>query len=188
MELSLDWRSVLLRGVAAVAFGILILVWPGLTVTALVLLFGVFVLVDGFAHLVAAFRVHEGRGWQLFEGVAGVAAGIITLVWPDVTTLALLYIIGAWAIVLGAFRVVAGIQLRKEITGEWLLILGGSLQVLFGIILFVAPVSGALAITWLIGFFALFVGMLLLGLAWRLRKSHTSIDVGITSPPPAAPA
>src|SRR4051795_9247300 len=124
MEVSLDWRSVLVRGLVAVAFGIVILVWPGLTVTALVLLFGVFVLVDGFAHLVAAFRVQDGRGWQIFEGVAGVGAGVITLVWPDVTTLALLYIIGAWAVVLGALRIVAGVQLRKEITGEWLLIIG----------------------------------------------------------------
>jgi uncharacterized membrane protein HdeD (DUF308 family) len=152
----------------------------------LVLLFGVFVLVDGFAHLVAAFRVHDGRGWQLFEGVAGVAAGVITLVWPDITTLALLYVIGAWAVVLGVLRIVAGVQLRKEIAGEWLLIVGGALQVIFGIILFVAPVSGALAITWLIGFFALFVGLLLLMLAWRLHKTHTSVDVGITPPP--APA
>jgi len=186
MELSLDWRSVGLRGLAAVAFGILILAWPGLTVTALVLLFGVFVLVDGFAHLVAAFQVQEGRGWQIFEGVAGVAAGIVTLVWPDVTALALLYIIGAWAVIMGLLRIVAGVQLRKEITGEWLLIVGGALQVAFGVILFVAPVSGALAITWLIGAFALFVGMLLLGVAWRLHKSHTSIDVGVS--PPAAPA
>ena len=188
MELSLDWRSVGLRGLAAVAFGVLILVWPDLTVTALVLLFGAFVLIDGFAHLVAAFRLSEGRGWQIFEGVAGVAAGIITLVWPDVTTLALLYIIGAWAVIMGTLRVVAGIQLRKEITGEWLLIIGGALQVAFGVILFVAPVSGALAITWLIGFFALFVGMLLLGVAWRLHKTHTSIDVGMAPGPPAAPA
>ena len=186
MELSLNWRSVGLRGLAAVAFGIAILVWPGLTVTALVLLFGVFVLLDGFAHLVAAFGVREGRGWQIFEGVAGVAVGVTTLVWPDVTALALLYIIGAWAVILGSLRIFAGVQLRKEITGEWLLILGGALQVIFGIILFVAPVSGALAITWLIGFFALFVGMLLLGVAWRLHKTHAEIDVGIT--PPAAPA
>ncbi|MBV9410182.1 MAG: HdeD family acid-resistance protein, partial [Acidimicrobiia bacterium] len=168
MELSLDWRSMLLRGIAALAFGVLILVWPGLTILALVLLFGVFVLVDGFAHLVAAFRVHDGRGWQLFEGIAGVAAGVITLVWPDITTLAILYVIAAWAIVMGAFRIVAAIQLRKEIPNEWLLILSGSLSVIFGIILIVAPVSGALAITWVIGFFALLIGMLLLGVAWRL--------------------
>src|SRR4051812_18087283 len=184
VELSLDWRSVGLRGLAAVAFGILILVWPDLTVTALVLLFGVFVLVDGFAHLVVAFGVREGRGWQIFEGLAGVAAGIITLVWPDITALALLYVIGAWAVILGALRIVVAVQLRKEIPNEWLLIVSGALSVAFGIVLFVAPVSGALAITWLIGFFALFVGMVLLALAWRLRKSHTSVDV-YTSPPPA---
>ena len=185
MELSLDWRSMLLRGIAALAFGVLILVWPGLTILALVLLFGVFVLIDGFAHLVAAFRVHDGLAWQLFEGIAVGAAGVITLVWPDITTLAILYVIAAWAIVMGAFRIVAAIQLRKEIPNEWLLILSGSLSVIFGIILIVAPVSGALAITWVIGFFALLIGMLLLGVAWRLHKTHTSIDVGISAPPPA---
>jgi len=184
MELSLDWRSVGLRGLAAIAFGVLVLVWPGLTVTALVLLFGVFVLVDGFAHLVAAFAARDNRGLLIFEGIAGVGVGVITLVWPDVTALALLYLIGAWAVVTGAIRIGAAIQLRKVIPNEWLLIISGALSVIFGIILFVAPVSGALAITWLIGFFALFVGMLLLGLAWRLRKGHGHIDV-FTAPPPA---
>src|SRR3954447_24593851 len=138
MEVSLDWRSVLVRGLVAVAFGIVILVWPGLTVTALVLLFGVFVLADGFAHLVAAFRVQDGRGWQIFEGVAGVAAGVITLVWPDITALALLYVIGAWAVIMGALRIVVAVQLRKEIPNEWLLIISGALSVAFGIVLFVA--------------------------------------------------
>ncbi|MBV8295539.1 MAG: HdeD family acid-resistance protein [Acidimicrobiia bacterium] len=186
MELSLDWRSVGLRGLAALAFGILILVWPGLTVLALVLLFGLFVIVDGFAHLVAAFRRsgQGSRGWLIFEGVAAVAAGIITLVWPDITTLVLLYVIGAWAVIIGVIRIVAAVQLRGELPHVWLLGLTGALSVVFGIILFVAPVSGALAITWLIGFFALFVGILFLALAWRLRKAHGSIDV-FMSPPPA---
>lgn len=186
MEVSVNWRSVGLRGLAAVAFGILILVWPGLTVGVLLLLFGVFVLIDGFAHLIAALRLREGRGRQLVEGLVAIAVGVIVLVWPDETTLVLLYLIGAWAVIMGALRIFAGVQLRKEITGEWLLIIGGAIQVIFGIVLFVAPVSGALAITWLIGFFALFIGMLLLGVAWHLHKTHTSVDVGITPPPPAA--
>jgi uncharacterized membrane protein HdeD (DUF308 family) len=186
MELSLDWRSVGLRGLAAVAFGIVILAWPGLTVLALVFVFGIFVLVDGFAHLVAAFRgrQQESRGWLIFEGLVAVGAGVITLVWPDITTLALLYIIGAWAVIMGVVRIFAAVQLRKEIPNEWLLGISGALSVIFGIILFVAPVSGALAITWLIGFYALFVGFLLLALAWRLHKTHASVDV-FTSPPPA---
>jgi len=186
VQLSLDWRSVGLRGLAAVAFGILILAWPDLTVLTLVFLFGVFVLVDGFAHLIAAFR-GEGqgrRGWLIFEGLVAVGAGVITLVWPDITTLALLYIIGAWAVIMGVVRIVLAVELRKQIPNEWLLGISGALSVIFGIILFVAPVSGALAITWLIGFYALFVGFLLLALAWRLRKTHASIDV-VTSPAPA---
>src|SRR5204862_7589117 len=109
MELSLNWRSVGLRGLAAIAFGILILAWPDLTVTALVLLFGVFVLVDGFAHLVVAFGVREGRGWQIFEGLPGVAPGIITLVWPDLTALSLLSVIGARAVIMRALRILLAI-------------------------------------------------------------------------------
>jgi uncharacterized membrane protein HdeD (DUF308 family) len=186
VELSLDWRSVGLRGLAALAFGIVILVWPGLTVTALLFVFGVFVLIDGFAHLVAAVgrSGEDNRGWLIFEGLAGVAAGVITLVWPDITALVLLYIIGAWAVVLGAIRIFVAVGLRKEIPNEWMLGISGALSVVFGIILFVAPVSGALAITWLIGFFGLLTGMLLLALAWRLHKNQGRVDV-FTTPPPA---
>jgi uncharacterized membrane protein HdeD (DUF308 family) len=180
IELSLDWRSVALRGAAAVAFGVLTLVWPGLTITALVLLFGIYALVDGIAHLMAAFRgsgAREGRGVLIFEGVAGVIAGIIAIVWPGITALALLYVIAAWAIITGVIRIMAALQLRREIANEWLLVATGALSVVFGIVLVVAPVAGALAITWLIGFYALLFGLLLLGLAWRLRKTHARFEV-----------
>jgi uncharacterized membrane protein HdeD (DUF308 family) len=179
-ELSLDWRSVGLRGIAAVAFGVLTLVWPGLTITALVLLFGVYALVDGFAHLVAAYRrdqAGEMRGVLIVEGLAGVILGVIALVWTDITALALLYIIAAWAIITGVIRIMAALQLRREIPNEWFLVLGGAFSVIFGIILVVAPVAGALAITWLIGFYALLFGMVLLALAWRLRATHARITV-----------
>jgi uncharacterized membrane protein HdeD (DUF308 family) len=179
-ELSLDWRSVGLRGIAAVAFGVLTLVWPGLTITALLLLFGAYALVDGFAHLVAAYRRNqprETRGVLIVEGLAGVILGVVALVWPGITALALLYVIAAWAIITGAVRIMAALQLRREIPNEWFLVLGGAFSVIFGIILVVAPVAGALAITWLIGFYALLFGMMLLALAWRLRTRHARIDV-----------
>jgi uncharacterized membrane protein HdeD (DUF308 family) len=179
-ELSLDWRSVGLRGIAAVAFGVLTLVWPGLTITALVFLFGVYALVDGFAHLVAAYtrdQARETRGVLIVEGLAGVILGVIALVWTDITALALLYIIAAWAIITGVIRIMAALQLRREIPNEWFLVLGGAFSVIFGIILVVAPVAGALAITWLIGFYALLFGMVLLALAWRLRATHARITV-----------
>jgi uncharacterized membrane protein HdeD (DUF308 family) len=179
-ELSLDWRSVGLRGIAAVAFGVLTLVWPGLTITALLLLFGVYALIDGFAHLVAAYRrdqARETRGVLIVEGVAGVILGVVVLVWPGITALALLYVIAAWAIITGAIRIMAALQLRREIPNEWFLVLGGAFSVIFGIILVVAPVAGALAITWLIGFYALLFGFMLLALAWRLRTTHARIEV-----------
>jgi uncharacterized membrane protein HdeD (DUF308 family) len=180
IELSMDWRSVALRGAAAVAFGVLTLVWPGLTITVLVLLFGIYALIDGVVHLMAAFggsREREGRGVLIFEGVAGVIAGIIAIVWPGITALALLYVIAAWAIITGVIRIMAALQLRREIPNEWLLVAIGALSVVFGIILVVAPVAGALAITWLIGFYALLFGLMLLGLAWQLRKTHGRIEV-----------
>jgi uncharacterized membrane protein HdeD (DUF308 family) len=190
IELSLDWRRVGLRGLAAVAFGVLTLVWPGLTITALVLLFGIYALVDGIVHLTAAFgsrgRAGEGRGVLIFEGVAGVIAGVLALVWTDITALALLYVIAAWAIVIGVTRIVVALQMRRVIPNEWLLVASGSLSVIFGIVLIAVPVAGALAITWLIGFYALLFGFMLLGLAARLRSSHGHIEVGAR--PPGAPA
>ena len=186
IELSLDWRSVGLRGLAAIAFGLLTLAWPGLTITALLLLFAVYALVDGFAHLAAALgaagRERGNRGVLIIEGVAGVAAGLITLVWPDLTALALLYVIAAWAIITGVIRIMAALQVRREIPNEWILVFSGAMSVIFGIILVVAPVAGALAITWLIGFYALLLGMMLLGLVWRLRSRHAQIDVRAAPP------
>jgi uncharacterized membrane protein HdeD (DUF308 family) len=185
IELSLDWRSVGLRGIAGVAFGVITLLWPGLTITALLLLFGVYALVDGFAHLVAAYtrgQAHESRRVLIVEGLAGVIGGIVVLVWPGITALALLHVIAAWAIITGAIRIMAALQLRREIPNEWFLVLGGAFSVIFGIILVAAPVAGALAITWLIGFYALLFGFMLLALAWRLRAARGRIEVRAQPP------
>jgi uncharacterized membrane protein HdeD (DUF308 family) len=187
----LDWRSVALRGIAALAFGILTLAWPGLTITALVLLFGAYALVDGITHLMAAFgrrRAREGRGVLILEGVLGVMAAAVTIVWPGITALALLYVIAAWAIVTGVTRIVAAYQARQEIPNEWLLIVSGVASAIFGIVLVVAPVAGALAITWLIGFYTLLFGGLLLAAAWDLRKEHARIEVRVAGRPREAAA
>jgi uncharacterized membrane protein HdeD (DUF308 family) len=132
------------------------------------------VLIDGVMNLYAAVRHDPAdkrrRGALALEGVAGIAVGIITLVWPAITALALLYLIAAWAILTGIFEIVAAISLRKEIRHEWLLGILGSLSLFFGIVLVLAPVSGALTITWLIGWYAVLSGLLLVFLAWRVRK------------------
>jgi uncharacterized membrane protein HdeD (DUF308 family) len=169
-----DWRLVALRGVAALAFGVLTLMWPGLTLWALVVLFGVYVLVDGAFTLVDVVRNAPGarahRGLLIVEGVAGVAAGIVTFVWPAVTALALLFLIAAWAFVLGVSRVIAAVELRHIIDHSWLVGLAGGLSIAFGALLVITPGAGALVITWLIGWYALVIGVLLLVLAWRIRR------------------
>jgi uncharacterized membrane protein HdeD (DUF308 family) len=171
-----DWRSVALRGMAAFAFGVLALLWPSLTLHALVLLFGAYALVDGVSSLadgvVGAGDAQARRErWPLIlQGLAGIAVGILTFLWPDITALALLYLIAAWALLIGGLEIAAAIRLRRVITDEWLLGLSGVVSVAFAVLLVVTPGAGALAITWLIGWFALLNAGLLLGLAWRLRK------------------
>ena len=165
------WWTLVLRGVAAVIFGILAYVWPGITFTVLVLFFGAYALWDGVFALIAAFRTQAERRWPLvLEGLVGIAAGVLTFIWPGAATLALLIIIGAWAIVTGIFEIVAAIRLREEIEGEWLLLVSGLLSVLFGIALAIWPAAGLVAVTWLIGAYSIVFGILLIVLGFRLRN------------------
>jgi uncharacterized membrane protein HdeD (DUF308 family) len=170
--LSRNWGWVALRGVVAVLFGIFAFIWPGITLAALVIVFGAFVLADGILALIAAFKVRD-RGkpfWSLvIVGLLGVAAGVITFLWPGMTALLLVTFIGAWAFVMGIFEIVAAIRLRKEIEGEWLMILSGVLSVLFGLFVFFQPGGGALALIWVIGAYAIFFGVLLIVLAFKLK-------------------
>jgi uncharacterized membrane protein HdeD (DUF308 family) len=117
----------------------------------------------------------------VFDGIVGVAAGIVTLAWPDVTALALLFVIAAWAIITGVVEVTTAIELRQVIRNEWLLALGGLASVVFGILLVITPGDGALVITWLIGWYALFFGVMILSLAFRLRHAQTDAHGGATS-------
>ena len=167
---SRNWWALALRGLAAVIFGILAFIWPGVTVTILVLFFGAYVLWDGIFALVAAFRTEGNRRWPLIlEGLVGIVVGLIAFIWTDVATLSLLLLIGAWAVITGIFEIIAAIRLREEIEGEWLLLLSGVLSVLFGIALFIWPAAGALAITWIIATYAILFGILMIVLGFRLR-------------------
>ena len=181
-----DWRWIALRAVAAFIFGILALVLPGLTLATLVLIFGAFVLVDGIFTLGVAFTRGRGSGWHAVwlgvMGLAGIGVGIVTFFWPGITALALLYVIAAWAFVTGAFEIAAAIALRKMLRHEWLLVVDGMLSFILGAILVVAPVAGALAITWVIGFYALFSSGVLAAQAWRLRKVGSRGSAGGWAP------
>jgi uncharacterized membrane protein HdeD (DUF308 family) len=178
-RLSRNWWAIALRGVAAIAFGVLAFLWPGLTLYALVILFGAFAIVDGVLALVGAFRRREGRRPDFFliiGGLAGIAAGIIAFVLPELSALALLYVIAAWAIVTGIAEVVAAYQLREEIRGEWLLALSGAVSFVFGLFIALFPGPGALAVVWLIAAYAIVSGVILLALAFRLRARLTASD------------
>lgn len=170
-----NWWLLLLRGIAGVLFGVLAFIWPGLTILSLTLLWGAYALVDGGAALWAAITGGGGRFsggsrvWLLAVGVLGIAAGIIAFVWPLATAEILVLLIGAWAVAIGIMQLWGAIQLRKEIDGEWLLILSGAVSILFGLILMFQPLAGALAVVWMIGTFAIAFGIVHIMLAFRLR-------------------
>jgi uncharacterized membrane protein HdeD (DUF308 family) len=167
---------VALRGVAAILFGILALAMPGITLLALLLLFGSYAIIEGILTIVAAVRGRAGHGpwWLLLiEGLVSVAAGIATFALPGLTALVLVYIIGAWAVVTGALEVAAAVRLRKEIRNEWWLILSGVLSIVFGALIMFAPGAGALALVLWIGAYSIVFGALLLALGFRLRSWQT---------------
>jgi uncharacterized membrane protein HdeD (DUF308 family) len=176
--LSRHWWAVAVRGVAAILFGVLALVWPGITVFALVIVFGAYALVDGAFTVVAAFgdrdggRTRDRRAWLVARGIAGILTGIVAVFWPGITALALLWVIALWAMVTGVFDIVAAIQLRKQIRREWLLALSGALCVLFGVLLVVWPAAGVLTVVALIGIAAIAFGITLLMLGLRLRRER----------------
>jgi uncharacterized membrane protein HdeD (DUF308 family) len=162
------WWAVALQGLAAVIFGVLTLVWPQSSLGALVIVFGAFAMADGTLALIAGLAA---RLWgAVLAGIVGIAVGILTLVYPNVTGLALLYFIAAWAVITGVFEIAAAIELRHVIDGEWMMVLNGILSVVFGVLLVAFPGAGALSLAWLIGAFAIISGIMLIVLAFRLRR------------------
>jgi uncharacterized membrane protein HdeD (DUF308 family) len=166
-----NWWALAVRGVAAVLFGLAALIWPGLTLAVLIILYGAYALVDGVFAIVAGFRAGSGtRRWLLLaEGALGILTGLIAIFWPGVSAVVLLYIIAFWAILGGLLRIVGAVLLRREIDNEWTMALSGVLWVLLGIVLFALPGAGLVSLAWLIGIFALGAGITLIALALRVR-------------------
>lgn len=172
-----EWGWVALRGVCALIFGMLALAMPGLTLSLLVLFWGAYVLIDGVAALIAGFRMRDNGKplWSLvLVGLLGIGAGVVTFFWPGLTALTLVLIIGSWAIAIGLFQIVAAVRLRQHIQGEWLHALSGVLSVVFGIAMVLQPGAGAIALAWIIGWFAIAFGVLLIAMALRLRSRRSS--------------
>jgi uncharacterized membrane protein HdeD (DUF308 family) len=172
------WWALAIRGAIAILFGLAALLRPNIALEALILLFGAYALVDGVFAIVGVFGGTRGgtpRWLLLIEGIAGILAGLIAFVLPQITALILLYLIAAWAIVTGIFEIATAIRLRQEIRGEWALIIGGALSILFGVILVVvSPFAALLSLIWLIGIYAMAFGILMLITAFQVRGRDAS--------------
>jgi uncharacterized membrane protein HdeD (DUF308 family) len=180
--LTQHWWTWALRGAAAVLFGVSVLIWPGAGLAVFVALFGAYALVSGIFALVGAA---ETRKWNqpswvmLIDGLLGVAAGVVTFVWPAVTALALVYIIASWALLTGIVEVVGAFRYQRELgMGDaWLMGLAGTISALFGGLLIVHPGAGALAVVTVIGLYAIFFGVAMLVFGFRLQAIRK--DLGL---------
>lgn len=169
--LAQNWWAIALRGVFAILFGLIALFLPGVTILSLVLFFSAYMLVDGVFAIVAAVRAanrHERWGLMVLEGIADIAVGVIAFLWPGLTVLAFVLMIAVWSIISGALMTAAGFRLNRTYGRGWL-IFGGIVSVLFGILLIIAPLIGAVVLTWWLGAYALIFGIALLVLAFKLK-------------------
>ncbi len=170
------WWVPVIRGIAAIVFGIIAFTHPVMAIATLVLFFGAWVLIDGIFRIVAAIR-HRGSdpdwAWQLVIGIIGIIVGLLTFHAPRVTALALVIYIAAWALMIGASEIVMAVKLRHEIKGEWFLILMGLASIVFAVLLLWNPVAGAAAVIWLIAWYAVVLGILAIFFGFRLRSLRT---------------
>jgi uncharacterized membrane protein HdeD (DUF308 family) len=173
VALARNWWLIALRGVLGVIFGVIALIMPAATILALVLLFSAYMLVDGAIAIYAAIRAarkQEGWGFLLFQGIASMAAAAIAFVWPRLTVVAFVLLIAAWAIVSGCLMLAAAMQTEQA---RWWLVLGGAAALLYGILMIVAPLAGAVVLTWWLGAFALVFGAALITLSLKLRSRYS---------------
>jgi uncharacterized membrane protein HdeD (DUF308 family) len=173
-----NWWLVALRGALAVIFGILTLAWPGLTLLALIFLWGFYALVDGISSIALGVAVRGHRWSNVLIGVVGILAGLVAIMLPGETAVVLLVIIAIWAIIAGVVQIAAGIVLRRAMAHAWFLILTGGLTLVLGVVLLLNPGAGALALVTTIAIFALIWGISLILLGFRLRglRADTAVD------------
>jgi uncharacterized membrane protein HdeD (DUF308 family) len=180
-QLAERWWGPLIRGIAAIIFGVLIVAFPEISLMVLIISWGVYAIVDGVFNLASAIRrgrSGESWGWLVFAGLVGIAAGVVAFAMPGMTALILLMVIAGWAVLTGIAEIATAIRLRKEIQGEWLLAASGILSIVFGGLAFAYPGAGALALLWMISAYSILLGVLLLGLAWRLYTWHRGGGTG----------
>ncbi len=167
-----NWWAVALRGLVAIVFGIIAFAMPGAAMLALVLIFGAYSIADGILSIVLAVRgarKHERWGLLLVNGLLGILIGVIAATWPGITVLAFVFMVGAWALLSGGLMFVAALRMKIS-HGRWWLVFGAIISMLYGLLLFASPLIGALVLTWWVGAYALVFGVILIVLAFRLRR------------------
>ena len=173
-SLARHWWVVLLRGVIGILFGVAAIAWPLATLLSLVLIWGIYAIADGVLALWAAISGQTAsasqRWWLALVGVAGIVAGAAAFLWPGLTAGLFVLLIASWAIAVGVLQIIGAIALRKQIEGEWMMVLSGLLSVAFGVALIAWPAAGALTLVWIIGWAAILIGACYVGLAFRLNK------------------
>ena len=165
------WWAFILRGVLAILFGLVCLFFPPVAILGLATLFGFWLILDGISGVTGAWSARSHRNWwlSLLEGLAGLVAGVLAVLWPVITALILTLLVGAWAIITGVFEIWTAIRLREQIRGELFLAIAGVISILFGLYIVIFPGAGILSVLWLIAVFAMAFGVSLIGLGWRLR-------------------
>jgi uncharacterized membrane protein HdeD (DUF308 family) len=186
-----NWWLVLLQGVLSVVLGVLALAKPGVTLGALILLWGLFALLNGvievFSAIGAAGR-HQSWGWQLAGGLVGILAGLVILRWPGLSALFVLYLVAIWAIMMGIVRLVGAIADHEMLPHAWLVALAGVVSVLFGIAMFAWPAAGLLTLVYLVGFYAIVYGVITGVMAFRLHSLPERMAGTLVPPAGAAPS
>src|SRR5215204_7238685 len=170
-----NWWALALRGVVAILFALIAFLWPGITAAALVLLFGAYAFVDGVFALIAGLRLARQHGRSaplLLEGGLNILIGLIIFIWPGPALIATVYLIAIWAVITGIAMIAAGIALIRH-SGEWLLVLCGVISVLLGLILFISPEAGVVALSWWFGIYATLFGIAMVSAAFRIRHNPT---------------
>ena len=173
-QLVRNWWVPVLRGVLGILFGFLVFAYTSTAIQVFVYLFGAYALLDGIVALAMSFDVSRGRGWVILSGIAGIAAGILTFLYPSATAVALVYIVAAWAIITGIFEIAAALEWRQVLSDMWMLGLAGVLSIILGVLLFSSPSAGLIAWAWLIGIYAVVYGVLYIAAGIRLKSFQPS--------------
>lgn len=172
------WWLIVLRGLAALVFGLVAIFWPGISLAALVMLFGAYALLDGAITLGLALRLptgDPGRGILMVTGIAGLLIGLVSVLWPQVTVTLLIYILAAWLVLFGLIAIAHSLQMRKQVGAAWPVSRGGILLLVLGLLLLLFPNAVAVAATWVLGLLALLIGGGLLAFAWRRQQRDSMI-------------